>query len=84
MMDVRSMGTSRSTCGRADASASTTPASNPTDALDVLPPPAEAPWTLWAAGELADDSRSPADSGRAVARAILRALGRPVPEDSHD
>jgi len=52
-------------------------------ALDVPPPPAEALWTLWAAGELVD-SPTPAASGRAVARAILRTLGRPVPEDSHD
>ena len=52
--------------------------------LDTPPPPAEALWTLWAAGELADLELAPAASGRAVARAILRALGRPVPEDSHD
>lgn len=72
----------------ADASASGTPIGPSSDALDVPPPPAEALWTLWAAGELvADPLRSPRDpaaSGRAVAHAILRALGRPVPEDSHD
>ncbi len=56
---------------------------HPDTALDTPPPPAEALWTLWAAGELVD-SPNPAASGRAVARAILRTLGRPVPEDSHD
>ena len=67
----------------ADTSASGESPTAIDDALDVPPPPADAPWTLWAAGELVD-SRAPADSGRAVARAILRALGRPAPEDSHD
>lgn len=67
----------------ADSSASGQPIASPaSDALDLPPPPAEAPWALWAAGELVD-APAPAESGRAVARAILRALGRPVPEDSH-
>lgn len=69
----------------ADSDASGEPTAANHDAADaqgVPPPPAEAPWTLWAAGELVD-ARAPAESGRAVARAILRALGRPVPEDSH-
>ena len=66
----------------ADTSASDH-SSHPATALDTPPPPAEALWTLWAAGELVD-SPNPAASGRAVARAILRTLGRPVPEDSHD
>ncbi len=57
-----------------DASDST--ATNP----DSPPPPAQALWTLWAAGELTGTASSPADSGRSVAHAILRALGRPVPE----
>jgi len=52
--------------------------------LDTPPPPAEALWTLWAAGELTDAALTPAASGRAVARAILKSLGVPVPEDSHD
>jgi len=43
------------------------------------------PWTLWIAGELRGDctaAEAPA-SGRRIAAAILTALGRPVPEDSH-
>jgi sarcosine oxidase subunit alpha len=40
-------------------------------------PPAAAPWTLWATGTLAGGA------GRDVATAVLRALGRPVPEASH-
>ncbi|MBA3548500.1 MAG: hypothetical protein H0T76_18615, partial [Nannocystis sp.] len=48
---------------------------------DSPPPPAQALWTLWAAGELAGAELSPPESGRAVAHAILRALGRPVSED---
>lgn len=47
--------------------------------------PAEPPWTVWIAGEVRGDC-SPADapaSGRAVATAILQALGKPVPEASH-
>jgi len=47
--------------------------------------PADPPWTVWIAGELRGDC-SPPDapaSGRAVASAVLAALGRPVPEASH-
>ena len=46
------------------------------------PPPAAAAWTLWAAGELAGaEPSASAASGRAVARAVLRALGRPEAAD---
>lgn len=56
-------------------------ADDATDPPLTPPPPAAAPWTLWAAGELAGAAPdASAASGRAVARAVLRALGRPAPE----
>jgi len=72
------------TDARPDAATDTRPDAATDTRPDAPPPPAEALWTLWAAGELADLGLAPPASGRAVARAILRALGRPVPEDSHD
>lgn len=46
--------------------------------------PADPPWTLWIAGELRGDcpASEAATSGRSTAAAILRVLGRPVPEAS--